>query len=149
MNDMLRALAAYVAAVLVTYTLATIAATQHVMARLVDMGVDVSLADRLGTTLHDLAGMTTSYLPILAVGLAIAFPVAAGVARFAPRWRTIGYPLAGGLAVLVIHFTLSQLFNITPVAAARTTLGLTVQALCGALGGWLFFVWPRRQLVPG
>jgi hypothetical protein len=142
---MLRALLAYVAAVLVAYVLAAIAATQHVMARLADMGVAVTLGDRLGTTLHDLASMAPTYLPILAIAFAIALPVAAGVIRLAPRWRWLGYPLAGGVAVLAIHVTLNQLFDITPVAAARTVLGLTVQVLGGAVGGWLFGAMTRRR----
>jgi hypothetical protein len=135
---MLRALAAYVAAVMVAYALAAFAQTQHVMARLADMGIDVSIGDRVGATLHDFVGMAPLYLPMIAVGLAIGFGVAAGVLRVAPRWRSLGYPLAGGLAVLAIHVILNQLLDITPIAAARTTLGLTTQALCGALGGWLF-----------
>lgn len=142
---MLRALVAYVAAVLVAYVLAAIAATQHVMARLADMGVEVTLGDRLGTTLHDLASMAPTFLPILAIAFAIALPVAAGVIRLAPRWRSLGYPLAGAVAVLAIHVTLNQLFDITPVAAARTTLGLVFQALCGAVGGWLFGAMTRRR----
>ena len=135
---MVRVLAAYVAAVLVTYASAAMAHTQSVMARLADMGVNVALSDRVGATLHDLIGMAPLYLPILAAGLAVAFPVASGVIRYVPRWRPLGYSLAGGFAVLVIHVVLYQTFSITPIAAARTTTGLTVQALCGALGGWVF-----------
>jgi hypothetical protein len=135
---MLRALAAFVAAVLVAYALAAVAQTQHVMSRLADMGMDVGLGDRITTTLHDFVGMAPLYLPIIAIAFAIALPVAAGVLRFAPRWRPLGYPLAGGVAILAIHVILNQLFDITPIAAARTTLGLTTQALCGAVGGWLF-----------
>lgn len=137
---MLRVLAAYLAAVLVTYAGAAIAHTQSVMARLGDMGVPVGLADRLGATLHDLAGMAPLYLPIIAAGLAVAFPVASLVMRMLPRWRPVGYALAGGVAVLAIHVILYQTLAITPIAAARTTAGLTVQALCGALGGWVFRV---------
>ena len=135
---MARTLLAYVAAVLVTYVTAAIAHTQSVMANLREMGVAVTLGDRLGATVHDVAGMATLYLPIIAAGLAVAFPVAAAVIRAMPRWRPLGYSLAGGAAMLVIHVVLYQTFSITPIAAARTTAGLTVQALCGALGGWVF-----------
>src|SRR5690606_35389609 len=137
-------LVAYLAAVLVTYAGAAVAHTQWVMASLADMGVDVAPGDRLGATVHDLVGMATPYLPIIAVGLAVAFPGAALIIRAVPQWRPLGYPLAGGVAVLVIHVVLHETFSITPIAAARTTAGLTVQALCGALGGWVF----RRCLLP-
>lgn len=135
---MLRTLVAYLAAVLVTYAGAAIAHTQSVIASLREMGVKVGLGERLGATAHDLAGMAGLYLPIIAVGLAVAFPAASLVMRWLPRWRPVGYALAGGVAVLAIHVVLYQTFSITPIAAARTTAGLTVQALCGALGGWMF-----------
>ena len=133
-----RILLAYLAAVAVTYVTAATAHTQSVMSRLADMDAPVTVGVRASATLHDLGGMATSFLPMIAVGLAIAFPVAAAAIRRLPRWRPVGYSVAGGVAVLVIHLTLSLMFQITPVAGARTTLGLTVQALCGGLGGWVF-----------
>ena len=133
---MLRALGAYVTAVVVTYAFAAVAATQSVMARLADMGVEVGMATRLQTTFQDLVGMAAMYLPIIAAAFAVAFPVAAVVSRYLPRWRGLGYPLAGGVAILAVHFILNQTFNITPVAAARTPLGLAFQALAGVLGGY-------------
>jgi hypothetical protein len=146
---MLRIVAAFVAAVLVTYTSATIAHTQWVMANLADMGVTVTLGDRLGATAHDLAGMAPLYLPMIAAALAVGLLVAGRIIRARPRWRPLGYSLAGGLAVLAIHVVLYQTFSITPIAAARTTAGLTVQALCGALGGWVFRVCLPRRRLPG
>ena len=135
---MLRALDGYLAAVLAAYVAAAAAQTQSVMARLGDMDVDVGLGERLGGTAQDIAGMTTTYLPMIAIGFAIAFPVAAAVIRRVPRWRPVGYALAGGVAVLMIHVLLNWTLSITPVSAARSSLGLTVQALCGAFGGWVF-----------
>lgn len=135
---MLRVLGAYLAAVLVTYAGAAFAHTQSVMARLDDMGVAVSAGDRLYATVHDLAGMAALFLPMIAAGLAVAFPVARLVLRVLPRWQPLAYPLAGGVAVLAIHVILYQTLSITPIAGARTTVGLTIQALCGALGGWVF-----------
>jgi len=135
---MLRIFGAYLLAVLLTYLAAAIAATQSVMSSLADMGVAVPLADRLVTTGQDLVGMAALFLPIIAVALGIAFPVAALVLRWRPDWRWFGYPLAGGAALLGVHVALELAFGITPVAAARSVPGLTVQALCGALGGWVF-----------
>jgi hypothetical protein len=142
---MLRALAAFVAAVFVAYGLAAVAQTQHVMSRLTDMGMTVTGRDRLAATVHDLVGMAPLYLPMIAIAFAIAFGVAAGIIRLAPRWRSLGYPLAGGTAVLAIHVILNLSFDITPIAAARTTYGLTAQALAGAIGGWAFVVLRRPR----
>jgi len=135
---MLRVISAYLLAVLVTYVSAAVLATQSVMARLADMGVVVPLADRLKTTGLDLLGMAPMYVPIIAVAFLVALPVAALVGKFRPDWRWFGYPLAGGTAILVVHLALELAFSISPVAATRTALGLTGQALCGVLGGWVF-----------
>lgn len=135
---MVRVLSAYLVAVLVAYAAAAVAQTQSMLANLQDMGVDVTLGDRLAATGHDLLGMATLFLPMIAAGFALALPVAAGIIRMLPRWRPVGYALAGGVALLAIHLLLQQAFNITPISAARTALGLTVQALSGALGGWVF-----------
>jgi len=141
---MLRVLAGYLAAVAVTYLTAVIHQTQSVVANLHDMGVNVSLSERVSATAHDLAGMATTFLPMIAVGFAIALPVARLIIRRLPRWRPVGYALAGGAAMLTIHVALQTALDITPVAAARSSLGLTVQALCGAFGGWVFLnVLPR------
>jgi len=146
-KGMLRALAGYLAAVAVTYVTAVIHQTQSVVANLHDMGVAVSLGERVGAAVHDLAGMVATFLPMIAVGLAIAFPVASLIIRRLPRWRPVGYALAGGVAMLTIHVALQTALDITPVSAARTSVGLTVQALCGALGGWVLLnVLPRARL---
>lgn len=138
-NDfMLRIIVAWLLAVLVTYVTAALAATQSVIARLADMGVAVSFADRLATTGQDLIGMAPMFAPMIAAAFAIAFPVAALVLRWRPDWRWFGYPLAGGVALLVTHLALEAALNIVPVAAARSGLGLAIQAGCGFLGGWVF-----------
>jgi hypothetical protein len=138
-NDfMLRNIGAWLLAVLVTYATAALAATQSVIARLADMGVAVSLADRLRTTGQDLVGMAPMFAPMIAVAFLVAFPIAALVLRWRPHWRWFGYPLAGGVALLVLHLALEAALNIVPVAVARTVLGLAVQVVCGALGGWVF-----------
>ena len=100
-NDfMLRNIGAWLLAVLVTYATAALAATQSVIARLADMGVAVSLADRLRTTSQDLVGMAPMFAPMIAVAFLVAFPVAALVLRWRPHWRWFGYPLAGAVALL-------------------------------------------------
>ena len=71
-----RILVAYVLAVLVAYLLAAMAATQSVLASLEEMGVVVSLGERLATTGADLIGMFPTYGIIIAVALAIALPIA-------------------------------------------------------------------------
>jgi hypothetical protein len=128
----------YLAAVGLTYVLATVSATQHVVAQLGSMGIDVGLADRLVMTLSDLAGMATMFLPLIAFALLAAFLVAALIVYWAGRWRIALYVLAGATAMLTLHLTLHLAFSLTPIAIARSGAGLFVQALAGAAGGYLY-----------
>lgn len=135
---MIRRLGAFLLAALIAYALAAIAATQSVLGRLAEMGIEVNLAQRLGATGHDLLGMASSYLPIIAIGLGIAFTAAALLARWLETWRAVLYPLAGFAAIVAANLILHASFGITPIAAARTLPGLLVQGLAGAVGGLVF-----------
>lgn len=134
----LRRIGSFVLAVAVTYVLAVISASQHVAASLEGMGAEVGFGTRLEMIVHDLGGMATSFLPILVIGFVIAFVVAALLLRWLPRYRYLLYSLAGAVAVATIHVALHAAFDITPVAVARSAGGLFVQALCGAVGGYLY-----------
>lgn len=134
----LRRIGSFVLAVAVTYLLAVISASQHVAASLESMGAEVGFGTRLEMIVHDLGGMATSFLPMLVIGFVIAFLVAALLLRWLPRYRYLLYSLAGAAAVATIHVALHAAFDITPVAVARSTGGLIVQALCGAVGGYLY-----------
>lgn len=137
-------LAAYVLAVATAYALASVGATQFVVASLGGMGVDVPPADRIAMTLADLAGMASMFLPLVAFALLFALLAAALLARWLPRWRTALYLLAGVTALVAIHVGLKLAFGLTPVAAARTAGGLGWQALAGAAGAYLYLRVVRR-----
>ncbi len=134
-----RILVAYVVAVLVAYLLGATAATQSVLASLEAMGVVVSLGERLSTTGKDLIGMFPAYGLIIAVAFAIALPIATNIARYLPRWRAFGLVVAGVVAMIVPHLLMREFLEITPVAAARTVVGLLVQGLAGGVGGYAFY----------
>ncbi|WP_405232460.1 hypothetical protein [Lentisalinibacter salinarum] len=134
----LRRIGSFVLAVAVTYLLAVISASQHVAASLEGMGAEVGFGTRLEMIVHDLGGMATSFLPMLVIGFVIAFGVAALLLKWLPRYRYLLYTLAGAVAMATIHLALHAAFDITPVAVARSTGGLLVQALCGAVGGYLY-----------
>lgn len=130
---------AYVIAVLVAYLLGAIAATQSVLASLEGMGVVVSAGERLSTTGQDLIGMFPTYGLIIAVAFAIALPVATTIAKYLPGWRAVGLAAAGVVAMTVPHLLMRELLEISPVAATRSAVGLLVQGLAGAMGGYAFY----------
>ena len=135
---MIRKLAAYLLAVIVAYTLASITATQSVIARLAELGVEVNFANRLSMTLQDIAGMAGMFLPMIAVAFLIAFMVTALLCRWLGRRPVALYVLAGAVALIAIHLTLNLAVGITPVAIARTMAGLLIQGLAGAVGAYLY-----------
>ncbi len=136
----LKNLLAFVAAVIVAYLVAVISYTQLNLANLVEMGLSVSFGDRVGAGLHDLAGMAPLYLPIIGVALLLGFSVAALIIRFVPQLRSLGYVLAGFVAIYAVDFALGNLVasGTHPLAVTRTTVGLLSQCFAGAVGGYVF-----------
>ncbi|MDT8321037.1 MAG: hypothetical protein RQ826_10980 [Xanthomonadales bacterium] len=144
---MIRIFGAYLLSLIAGYALASVIATQSVVARLQEMGVDVAFMDRLDMTLKDLQGLAGSLLPMLAFGYLIAFLTAALLSHRKPSWRTPLFALAGAAALVSIHLMLNMAFGVTPIAVARTSGGLLAQAAAGAVGAWLFayLTWPAAR----
>jgi hypothetical protein len=138
-------LAIYLSAVVVAYLVAAIMATQSVVSRLAGMGVPMSFTERLSMTLSDIVGMAGMFLPMIAFGLLIAFMATALICRYRNQWRVPLYIIAGAVALVCIHLALNLAFGITPVAIARTTAGLALQAVAGAAGGLTYVLLSRSQ----
>jgi hypothetical protein len=95
-------------------------------------------------TWKDIGGMAGMFLPMVAFGLLIAFMTTALIRRYWKRWPVPLYLLAGSVALLCIHLGLNLMFSITPIAVARSTGGLALQALAGAAGGFTYIYLSRR-----
>ncbi len=131
---------AFVVAVIVAYVLAVLMYTQLNLANVVEMGLEVTLADRAAAAVHDLAGMLPLYVPIIAVAFLIAFGITRLVLMWVPQLRTLGYVLAGFVAIYTVDFALGALLTsgTHPLAVTRTTVGLLSQCVAGAIGGYVF-----------
>ena len=143
--SLLYRLGIYLLAVAIAYLLASISATQSVVSSLAEMGVQVGLADRLGMTLRDIAGMAGLFLPMVAFALLFAFLTAALLCYWWGQWRVALYVLAGAVGMVTIHLTLNLAFGITPIAIARSHGGLMVQAAAGAVGAYVYIFLLMRQ----
>ena len=144
----MRIVIAFLGAVAGCYVLGATFVTNHVANNLQTMGVDVPLALRLQMMGHDLLGLTSLYLPILAVALLVGFVVAAlllKVPALAAK-RTAAYIGAGALAIFALNIALLLPFETHLLAATRSTLGLVLQVAAGAVGGWLFALLSRRNI---
>lgn len=152
----LRALIAFLAAVIAATVVACIIGTQFVLAALSGIGVDIGVGARLATTWHDLIyfgfvpspAFGFSYGVVIAIGLFIAFLVSAAVAYFLPRFRTIIYAVAGGVAILTFLGSSYFVFGASMFAFAQTPMGLISQAAAGAVGGWVFAKYSKQEITP-
>lgn len=140
-----RRFGAWLLAVAVAYLLASVTATQSVIAALAGMGLPVPMTERLSVTLQDILGMSNMFLPMVAFALLIAFMTAALLCRWLARWRLPLYAVAGAVALVMIHLVLHLAFGITPIAIGRSAGGLALQGLAGAAGGICYILLVRNQ----
>ena len=136
-----RVVLAFLAAVVVAVVVGCFSHTQFVLAALAEVSGPIPIADRIATTWFDLTGMAPLYGAVVAIGFLIAFSVAAAIIYFVPFLRTTGFVLAGAAAIVVALEAMSvQFWGTTPIAGARGMLGMSGQAVAGALGGYVFAV---------
>ncbi len=135
---MTRRILAFACAVLATYVLASFASTQTILNTVSSFGLAVGLSVRGEATLHDLAGLAPTYLPIITVALLVAFPATALALRFVPVPRVLAYAVAGAAALFTLHALMAAVMGMHPLPATRSGLGIALQAAAGAVGGWAF-----------
>jgi len=132
----------FMAASLLTFLLASTVHSQFVLAGLSEIGVEITLSNRLWMTWQDLLGLWASLGPIISVSLLLGFVSCRlliwqiQALRVYRKWLL---PLAGFSAVACMLLAMHPIMNITVIAGARTTLGFLSLCLCGAAGGSLFY----------
>lgn len=149
---MVRRLAAYVSAVLLTAILGSVSHSLFIQQAFIDAtaasgsGVSqaIPMGDRIGWITHDLIGLQPLYGGLIAVALLIAFLASGLVARFTGL-RTIVFAVAGAVAMLVMFKIMRMELGTVGVFGARSMMGLGAQMLVGFLGGLLFAIISRPQ----
>lgn len=144
--EVIRSIGAFIVAIVVTYLIGAVLATQHVLAALTSMGMNIDFGIWAHTTLHDLIGMAGIYLPLIGVAFLVATPVILLICRMQPGWRRIGYTVGFFTAIMVMHLLMPMVLNVNPVAATRIFSGLLQQGLAGAVGGYVFYRLGRAYL---
>jgi hypothetical protein len=135
----LRAALGFVVAVIVLTVLAVIFQTGFVLSALGDVGAQLSLGPILSMIVDDLIGFAPLYGALVAIGLLVAFPVAAIVHRVTKLSRVLVFAGAGLVCMLVMLLAMEQVFfGVQLVAGARTLPGLVSQMIAGAIAGWAF-----------
>lgn len=140
----IQVLGRWLAAVLATTVLGSIVQTQFNLAALLAMGQPIAFDQRLKTTLLDLVRFAPLFAGIVAAGFLFALPLASWLRR-RRAGRSWLAPLAGAVALLVALLLMRWLVGLTPIAAARTPLGMAALVLCGAFGGWVWGIGAKRD----
>ena len=122
---------------LFTFTLASLFHSQYVVNQLVDVGVVVSLSDRINLTLDDWLGLLPTYGAIIAIALAIAFFAVVLLIKKFEKYSMVLFVASGITAFAVVLVAIESIMNIHIIAGARGW-GFYLQLLAGALGGLLF-----------
>lgn len=118
----------------------SIFATLVILATIERFDVPVTLRDRMGAISHDLLGMTTSYLPLMALAFLVAMPGAVLLGRYLDRLRFALYGAAGFAAVICLHLAMQAVLGLNGIAAVRELHGLLLQGIAGWFGGYLFYL---------
>jgi hypothetical protein len=147
----MRTILAFLVAVLVTFTLASVASTQLVLNELASLGAPVTLGLRASQSLADWIGLAGSgavpglFPGIVAIGFLIAFVVASLVTRLAPALRGLIFTVAGGAAMAVIFLALESSLGTRGLFGARGGMGLAFQVMAGLAGGVAFAAMTRQE----
>lgn len=137
---MVRRLAAYVSAVLITALLGSIAHSLFIQqAWLQAAGADAQIptGDRITWITHDIVGLEPLYGALVALALFVAFLVSGLVARFTGL-RTIVFAVAGAVAMFTMFTIMRMELGTVGVFGARGSMGLAVQMAVGLVAGLVF-----------
>ena len=144
MNGIFKRIGGWLAAAVTAVIFGVIFQTQNVLARLKDIGADVSVADRISMTGQDIFYLGQLYFIFVGLALAIAFLAGGLVFRLAKFGRPVIYMTAGAVALFVMLYLMKEVFfGIPAIAGARDGLGIGLQMLAGAIGGFVF-AWVSR-----
>ena len=137
--NVLKRIGSWLAAVIIAVILGVTLQTQNIIARLGNLGADIGLSERLSMTAYDIVHLGSLYGIFIAIALGVAFLASGFLFRFTKFGRSIIYPVAGGLAILVMLLLMKRaFFDVHIIAGARDSFGIALQILAGATGGWIF-----------
>lgn len=148
MSKLIRTLAGFLVAVILTYVFGAIFISQGNLAQVAALGLDVDMGTRVQAAIHDVTHMTQLYLPILAVALLIGLSVARLVMIYLPDLRMIGFTLAGFVALIAVHVIIEAVVGVSGIAPTRFLDGLLLQGLAGAIGGFGFHLFTKQDADP-
>ena len=139
MATVLRFLKHFIPCWAVTYCLASILHSQMVLINLVQVEVNIPIADWLSMTAYDLWGLLPAYGSAVFGAMLIAILFSTWLTQHQSRaFSLIIFMMAGALAMLVMLLAMHPIMQVTLIAGARSSVGIALQSFAGLLGGLVF-----------
>ena len=139
----IRTIAAFIAAATTAYLLAATFYTRQILMKQAEIGAHYTQAEVVETYLANVTGLAPAYGLVLTIGLLIAFIIAWGVKRILRPLARVAYPVAGAAAVFTAIYLIENVMaggGAGAIGGARSGLGLALQCLAGAVGGFVFSI---------
>lgn len=137
-------LVAFAIAWLVATAWGSVVQTQFNLNALTALGVEISAALRLQTTLQDLIGFGPPYAGIVVLAWLPAFAVAAWLSRRQPGWRLAWFGLAAGVGLVTAIRSIDAAAPMPVlIDATRGLAGLLAMTAGSVLAGLGFAHWTR------
>ena len=136
-NPAVRYTIAFLVSVVAATALASIISTQFVIAGLQGIGVEIPFGTRVSMTVTDLA-LLRIYLIMGGTAMLVTFFVAGACAKWLPGSRQVWFTVAGFAALTCVLLLVESMLGAMLIAGARSLLGLLLQGIAGAFGGWTF-----------
>ena len=135
----IRWLGILIVSVTFTVILAVSIQTQRVIGGLEEIGASVPIGERIGMTAYDVMHLGSLFGIFVFIALFVAFLAAGFLCRFIKLSPPFVYSVAGAVAVIIMLMIMKRaFFDVHIIAGARDGIGIALQALCGALGGYIF-----------
>lgn len=131
----------------VGFLLASLFHSISVLMGLVQIGVELNVSDWLSMIWLDALGLLPTYGAIIAVTLLLAFSIAHFIVKqlnlheaksATSTIRTVLFAVAGGLSFLLMLLAMQPVLNVTLIAGARSSLGLSAQCFAGFCAGYIY-----------
>lgn len=139
MSGLSRRLWPFVLAVVLVTLMGAVVQTQFNLAMIEALGAPVPFGIRLQATGHDLLGFSPIFAVLVALGFALALPLATALSRVWPPAHWLIFAVAGALAVWAAMSAANAVLPMpTFIGANRSAIGTLGLMLCGGLGGLLY-----------
>jgi len=118
--------------------LVSIVSTQIILAEVQSFGLSISTEIRVNATIEDLLGLAPALYLLISIGFLVGFIIAKYAYQLIGGNRILWYVGVGITSFPITIHLIQYVMGLTPIASARTPLGLFLTTCCCIISAWLF-----------